>query len=122
MPFHFVTLALLLLFAPSLQADEGLVPLKHRPADELSPLTTPFLEPDERAVASGDQLILSASPERLHRLASIVRALDRPLRLLHLSLRRDPPPPQGVRRYYAGEPKVRRITVAEGVFSMAMAG
>ncbi|GAB6040017.1 hypothetical protein [Endothiovibrio diazotrophicus] len=105
---------LLLLITPLLHAEEGVVTLQHRPAEELAPLLTPLLEENERAVANGDQLILSATTERLHRLASIARTLDRPLRRLHLTLLRGNPPAAGTRRYHVGDDNEQRIAVTEG--------
>lgn len=117
-PAHHALPALLtllaLLCANTVWADEGVVTLQHRPAEEILPLLTPFLEENEHAAGSGERLILSAPSERLHHLASIARGLDRPPRLLTLTLRRGPPPTAGSRVHRVGGGEERRITLQEG--------
>lgn len=114
MPVPTLLLLLSLLAAPPLWADEGVVTLQQRPAEELLPLLIPFLEEGERAAGAGDRLILSASTARLQRLASIARGLDRPLRTLRLTLHRGTPPKEGRRVLRAGQPRQQRITLGEG--------
>lgn len=61
--------------------------LRHRPAKDLIPLLAPVLEPDEKLSGDGFILIVHASANRYRELADIVKALDRPLKNLRISVR-----------------------------------
>jgi hypothetical protein len=57
-------------------AEMKVISINNRPASEIRDLLLPLMQPDERAVASGSNLILRATPERLLEIQSIIGELD----------------------------------------------
>jgi type II secretory pathway component GspD/PulD (secretin) len=65
------------------------VQLQHRSVDEVLPLIRPLLGDGEVANGIGDQLILSASPDRLVQIKQILASIDRAPRRLRISVMQD---------------------------------
>ncbi len=59
-------------------ADMQVISIKNRPATEIKELLLPLLQPDERIVASGSNLVLRATPDRLFEIQRIINNLDTP--------------------------------------------
>ncbi len=57
-------------------AEMEIISIKNRPATEIKNLLLPLLQPEERVVASGSNLILQAAPERLFEIQTIIEKLD----------------------------------------------
>ncbi len=65
------------------------VQLQHRSVDEVLPLIRPLLGDGEVANGIGDQLILSASPDKLAQIKQILASIDRAPRRLRISVMQD---------------------------------
>jgi type II secretory pathway component GspD/PulD (secretin) len=65
------------------------VQLQHRSVDEVLPLIRPLRGDGEVANGIGDQLILSASPDRLVQIKQILASIDRAPRRLRISVMQD---------------------------------
>lgn len=66
-----------------------IVPLRHRPADQVIPVLRPLLEPGGVISGQGYQLILRASPRNLQDLKKTLAVIDTPQRQLEISVRFD---------------------------------
>lgn len=64
-----------------------IIPLRHRPAEEIAPLIRPLLRSDEGLAASGYQLVLRASAPRRSEVERMIAALDVAPRQLTLTVR-----------------------------------
>lgn len=84
-----LTWIIILSAALNAEADSVLkvVPLQHRPAEELEQLLAPLLEQDERVVANNAGLIVKATNSRLPQLLALIKKLDAPLSNLLISVR-----------------------------------
>jgi type II secretory pathway component GspD/PulD (secretin) len=63
-----------------------IITLNYRPAEEVPPLLAPLLEPSERIVADGANLIIRATPERLEEIRALVAQLDAKLHNLLITV------------------------------------
>ena len=52
------------------------IALKHRPAAEIQPLIAPLLDPSDRIIANGFNLIIKTSPENLAEIQRLINKLD----------------------------------------------
>ncbi|MBC2712305.1 MAG: hypothetical protein HGJ94_15365 [Desulfosarcina sp.] len=64
----------------------AVIELKHRPADEVIPVISPFLGPADTLSGQDDLLFLSTTPENLTRIQSIIAHLDRASRQLAVTV------------------------------------
>ncbi len=82
--------ALLPLLAAAQQEME-IIPLRHRPPDQVLPVLRPLLEPGAVLSGMNNQLILRASPRNRDEIKRALAALDTPLRSLriHVTQNRD---------------------------------
>lgn len=55
-----------------------IIQLNYRPAEELQPLISPFLEDSEQLIANSSKLIIKATPTRLRELKKLINQLDTP--------------------------------------------
>jgi Bacterial type II and III secretion system protein/Bacterial type II/III secretion system short domain len=62
------------------------IPVNNRPAEELTPLLLPLLEPDEQIVANGNSLLVKTQPQRLQTISNLIRKLDNPVNNLLVSV------------------------------------
>ena len=82
------TAALLLLVVASAVADTlHVIPLRHRPADEILPIVRPLLRPSEGLSGSGFQLFLRADAPRAREVERIVASLDVARRQLRITVK-----------------------------------
>lgn len=70
-------------------ADYGLtiIPLRHRPAEQIVPSLRPLVEQGGAISSMGDKILLRVSPGNLAELRAAIAALDTPLRRLVVSVR-----------------------------------
>ena len=70
-------------------ADYGLtiIPLQHRPAEQIVPSLRPLVEQGGAISSMGDKILLRVSPGNLDELRTTIAALDTPLRRLVVSVR-----------------------------------
>jgi type II secretory pathway component GspD/PulD (secretin) len=70
-------------------ADYGLtiIPLRHRPAEQIVPSLRPLVEQGGAISSMGDKILLRVSPGNLAELRTAIAALDTPLRRLVVSVR-----------------------------------
>lgn len=83
-------LAFALTLGSPAQADEAsleVIPLQHRPAEELLPLLRPFVAKDGVLKAADDKLIVRTRPANLAELRKLITELDRPLRRLLIAVK-----------------------------------
>lgn len=66
-----------------------IIPLRHRPADQVLPALQPLLEPGALLSAHGNQLFLRASPANVAELRRVLEAIDQPARRLRILVRFD---------------------------------
>jgi type II secretory pathway component HofQ len=57
-------------------------------ADELQPVLAPLAEPDGQVSVYRDQLVIRATPEKMAQIRALLEKLDRPLKNLRISVRR----------------------------------
>ena len=81
-------LASVALQAASQQSLE-VIPLRHRPAEQVLPALRPLLEPGGTLTGQYNQIIVRASPANLAQLKQALEAIDRPPRRLQISVRFD---------------------------------
>ena len=82
-----VLLAVLVLFARFANCDQlRIIELQHRPAKEIIPIVEPLLAAEE--TVSGDKFVifLTAAPQNIARIESIIRTLDMPPRHLLITV------------------------------------
>lgn len=82
--------AIWLAFSPISNAAElemRVIPLKHRLADEITPILRPLLAPGESVNSIDSRLILRASPQSLALIQRTLEQIDTPLRNLRISIR-----------------------------------
>lgn len=75
----YLWLLLQLLLYSAFAASENsleIITLNNRPAEEVQPLLTPLLDPEDRVIADGANLIIRAAPERLEQIRNLVAQLD----------------------------------------------
>lgn len=75
--------------AGAIAAEEKIVeiiPLHHRPADEMVPLLRPFLASDDALIAHRSQLIVKTSPARLEEIQALIQKLDKAPRRLKITV------------------------------------
>lgn len=63
------------------------IPLNHRFAEEMAPLVRPLLAPGDVLVASGNQLIVQTSPDRLAQIKQLLQSLDKSAHRLMITVR-----------------------------------
>ena len=75
--------------AQPVAADYGLtiIPLRHRPAEQIVPSLRPMVEQGGAISSMGDKILLRVSPGNLAELRAAITALDTPLRRLVVSVR-----------------------------------
>ena len=64
-----------------------IIPLRHRPADQIVAAIRPLVAPGGALSAMGDKLVLRTSPANLAELRRAIEALDTPIRRLVISVR-----------------------------------
>ncbi len=72
-----IFMPLLILSAPAGGAPLTVIELRHRPADEIIPVLSPFLGPQDKLSGQAYLLFLSTTPENLVRIQAIIDRLDR---------------------------------------------
>lgn len=80
--YRLVCFVLVLLLSTGVIATEAIVEViqvNNRPAEELTPLLLPLLEPGEQIVANGDSLLVKTQPQRLQAITNLIRKLDNPV-------------------------------------------
>jgi type II secretory pathway component GspD/PulD (secretin) len=78
-----------LLTAPCAKADEAQTEIIYSTrAAELAPVLAPFAEPEGSVSAYQDQLIIRATPAKLATILDTLKKIDRPLKNLRISVRR----------------------------------
>jgi hypothetical protein len=92
--YNLVRLVLAALFAaciPASNAQQALeiIPLRHRPVEQVLPALQPLLEPGATLSGSRGQLFLRASPSNADDIKRALAAIDRPARRLQISVRLD---------------------------------
>jgi len=65
------------------------IDLRQRSAEELLPLLQPFVEPGGAVSGRGSQLFVRVSPANLEQLRTLLAALDRPPRMLEITVRHE---------------------------------
>lgn len=70
-----------------LQKKLEIIELQHRNASEVLPVIKPLLANDERLSASRNQLVIRASSATIDEVKRIVSKLDKPLRMLNITVR-----------------------------------
>ena len=75
--------------AQPVAADYGLtiIPLRHRPAEQIVPSLRPMVEQGGAISSMGDKILLRVSPGNLAELRAAIAALDTPMRRLVVSVR-----------------------------------
>jgi hypothetical protein len=63
--------------------------LRHRTADDVLPLLRPFVEPGGAISGEGSQLFVRAAPATVQQIRQLLAMLDRPPRLLEITVRQD---------------------------------
>ena len=83
-----ITLMIFSLTAFAAVADTTLkvIALNNRSAEEIQPLIAPFLDPSDRVMANGSNLIIRSTPERLIEIQELINQLDKPLNNLLISV------------------------------------
>jgi hypothetical protein len=81
------------------------IELRHRSAEELLPLLQSLVEPGGALSGRGSQLFARVSPANLEQLRALLAALDRPPRMLEITVRQD----------LAGEREQRTLRAEGGV-------
>ena len=78
-------------FIPASNAQQALeiIPLRHRPVEQVLPALLPLLEPGATLSGSRGQLFLRASPSNVDDIKRALAAIDRPARRLQISVRLD---------------------------------
>ena len=66
-----------------------IIPLRHRPVEQVLPALLPLLEPGATLSGSRGQLFLRASPSNVDDIKRALAAIDRPARRLQISVRLD---------------------------------
>jgi hypothetical protein len=66
-----------------------IIPLRHRPAEQVLPTLRPLIEPGATLTGQGTQLIVRTSPGNLEELKRALEAIDRPARRLQILVRLD---------------------------------
>lgn len=87
--YRLVCFVLVLLLSLGVIAEETLVEIiqvNNRPAEELTPLLLPLLEPGEQIVANGNSLLVKTQPQRLQTITNLIRKLDNPVNNLLVSV------------------------------------
>lgn len=82
-------LSLSILFSICSHASETvmeIVQLNYRPAEEIQPLISPFLEESEQLIANSSNLIIKATPTRLKELKNLINKLDTALSNLTITV------------------------------------
>ncbi len=82
-------LLLLLLLAPTAQAELEIIPLRHRTVDQVLPVLRPLLEPGGVLSGQNNQLIVRTSPRNLEEIRRVLASIDTPQRRLMISVRFD---------------------------------
>ena len=78
---------LLVLFCTSATGEQlRIIELKHRPADEIVRIVKSQLGPEDTISGKGYVVILTAAPENVNRIESIIRTLDKPSRQLLITV------------------------------------
>lgn len=83
-------LAFTLPFTPAVKAEDfvlEVVPLQHRPAEELLPVIKPFVADDGTIQADGARLIIRTHPANLSELRGLIAKLDTALRRLLITVK-----------------------------------
>ncbi len=75
---------------PPPHGETAVISLIHRPAAEVAGLLGPLLLPGEVAIPDGDRLVVRATARRIGEITALARELDRPPRLLRVSVRQRP--------------------------------
>jgi hypothetical protein len=65
------------------------IELRHRTAEDVLPLLRPFIEPGGALSGQGSQLFLRAAPATAQQVKQMLALLDRPPRLLEITVRQD---------------------------------
>ncbi|NBA96780.1 secretin N-terminal domain-containing protein [Pseudomonas sp. R5(2019)] len=86
MPLRTLLASLLLSLSLPLLADTQVLPLNHRPSEELLPAAQQFLGDEGKVSAYGNQLIVNAEPRKIDELRVLINQLDRPARRLLISV------------------------------------
>lgn len=74
-----VLLIIFFLAHPSLAAQQNvleIIPLSHRPAEEMAKIIRPILDKNETVIATGFKLIVKVSPARLEEIRGLIGQLD----------------------------------------------
>jgi len=66
-----------------------IIELRHRTAEDLLPLLRPLLEPGGALSGQGGQLLVRATPAGVQQLRALLATLDRPPRMLEITVRHD---------------------------------
>jgi type II secretory pathway component GspD/PulD (secretin) len=80
---------LILLLAPTAQAELEIIPLRHRTVDQVLPVLRPLLEPGGVLSGQNNQLIVRTSPRNLEEIRRVLASIDSPQRRLMISVRFD---------------------------------
>jgi len=84
-----VALLLFLALTQSAFGEESeieVIPVYNRPASELQPLISQFLENTDHVAVNGNNFIVRTSPERLQTIINLIRKLDNPQTSLQISV------------------------------------
>ncbi|MGI9237421.1 MAG: hypothetical protein ACR2QZ_08485 [Woeseiaceae bacterium] len=77
----------LVLLVSTVQADSlSTIQLQNRPAEEVIPIVTPMLGPNDAISGQGFKIFLRSSPATLARVRSMIDVLDTPAKILHVSV------------------------------------
>ena len=81
-------ICLLILFMPSIVigGQLAIIELQHRTANDIIPILLPLLQPDDTISGNGYQLFVTAPPESLQRLRTIITELDRAAKQLAITV------------------------------------
>jgi type II secretory pathway component GspD/PulD (secretin) len=64
----------------------AVIELKHRPSDEIIPMLTPFLGPEDTLSGQGFQLFIDTTPQNLTRIQAMIARLDRVAKQLTITV------------------------------------
>ncbi|HSO19853.1 MAG TPA: hypothetical protein VLT88_10365 [Desulfosarcina sp.] len=67
-------------------AQLAVIPLEHRPAEEIIPVIAPLLDSSDRISGRGFQLFVNTTPENIPRIREVVAHLDRTVRQLAVTV------------------------------------
>ena len=85
-------LLLLLIISAGVFADSReleIIPLKHRPVNEVLPVVEPLVEPDGTVTGANNQIIIKSSPANIAEIRKVIASVDRAPRQLMITVKQN---------------------------------